>query len=218
MNLEKARYNMIEQQVRSWDVLDENILALLASVHRENFVPTTLQAFAFTDMQIPLAHNQVMMPPREEGRMLQALKITPEERILEIGTGSGFITLLLSKLSQSVLSVEIFPELRTQAMQKLEAAKLKIGTLELGDGCDGWERGGPYDVICVTGSLPACPPSLKRQMKVGGRLFTVIGNAPAMSAVLITRLGPDEWSEEKLYETVIPRLITTRREKNDFEF
>jgi len=208
MNIEKARFNMVEQQVRPWDVLDGRVLDLMASLPREQFVPPEYQQLAFADVRIPLGHGQEMQPPREEGRLLQALNVQPSDTALEIGTGSGYVTALLASAARQVFSVDIIPEFVTSAQAKLNSLGLasKV-TLEVGDASAGWDHYGPYDVIAITGSLVAVPESYKRSLKIGGRLFCIEGDQPAMTAKLISRTGEQSWSETSLFETVVARLI-----------
>jgi protein-L-isoaspartate(D-aspartate) O-methyltransferase len=206
MNLEQARHNMIVQQIRPWDVMDDQVLDLMTRTPREDFVPPQYRNIAFTDMEIPLGHGQVMMTPRLEARMLQALAVQPDESVLEIGTGSGYVTALLAQLARHVYSVEIVPDLKQAAEQRLAMRGLTNVTLDEGDAAAGWPRHGSYDVIAVTGSLPTLPPGLQQQLNVGGRLFAVVGEAPTMVALLISRLGESEWAQEGLFETVLPPL------------
>ncbi len=208
MNIEKARFNMVEQQVRPWDVLDGRVLDLMASLPREQFVPAEYAGLAFADVRIPLGHGQEMLPPREEGRILQALDVQPGDTALEIGTGSGYLTALLASSARHVYSVDITPEFVTSAQSKLN--NLGLGnkvTLEVGDASAGWDHYGPYDVIAITGSLVKVPDSLRRSLKIGGRMFCIEGDLPAMTAKLITRTGDQSWTETCLFETVVPRLI-----------
>ncbi len=206
MNLEQARHNMIVQQIRPWDVMDDQVLDLVMRTPREDFVPSQYRNLAFTDMEIPLGHGQTMMPPRLEARMLQALAVEPDESVLEIGTGSGYVTALLAQLARHVYSVEIVPQLKQAAARVLAARGLSNITLDEGDAAAGWPRHGSYDVIAVTGSVPMLTADLQQGLNVGGRLFVVVGEAPAMEALLITRLGENEWSRESLFETVLPPL------------
>lgn len=211
MNLEQARHNMIVQQIRPWEVMDDQVLDLIMRTPREDFVPPQYRNLAFTDMAIPLGHGQVMMPPRLEARMLQALAVQPDESVLEIGTGSGYVTALLAQLARHVYSVEIVPELKHAAEHRLAARGLTNVTVDEGDAAAGWPRRGSYDVIAVTGSLPELRPELQQELNVGGRLFVVVGEAPAMEARLITRLGEHEWAAESLFETVLPPLQNAPR-------
>ncbi len=207
MNLDQARLNMIEQQIRPWEVLDQRVLDLLTTVPREDFVPEAYRLLAFADMNIPLGNGQVMMPPRVEARILQALNVQEDETVLEIGTGSGYVTALLASLAKQVISVDINADMTRQAGDKLAAHGITNVTLETGDGAHGWNTHAPYDAIVITGSLPILPATFKQALKVDGRLLAIIGDAPAMEVVLITRVGEMEWAEEALFETDLPALI-----------
>ncbi len=207
MTLERARENMIENQVRAWDVLDQRVLDVMTAVPREDFVPGAYRDLAFADTEIPLGRGQAMMAPKVEGRLLQALDVQPSEKVLEVGTGSGYATALLAELGGHVHSVEIFPEFTARAEQSLAAHGIRNATLEVGDAAQGWERHAPYNVIAVTGSLYLLPEAFRHSLKVGGRLFVVLGEAPAMQAMLITRRGEDGWSQESLFETVLAPLV-----------
>lgn len=206
-NLEQARFNMIEQQIRPWEVLDPRVLALLPQLPREEFVPPTHQNLAFADTELPLGHGQVMLSPRIEARLLQTLDMRPSDTVLEIGTGSAYLTALLARSGKQVYSVDIFADFIESARAKLAAHGITNVTLEAGDAACGWAAHAPYDVIAVTGSLPLFSDMFQQQLNVGGRLFMVVGQAPSMEALLITRLGPAEWSRESLFETAIPPLI-----------
>jgi protein-L-isoaspartate(D-aspartate) O-methyltransferase len=214
MDFAQARFNMVEQQVRPWEVLDASVLSRMASLPRDEFVPSEYRRLAYADIQIPLGEGQVMMPPRVEGRMLQALQVGPADRVLEVGTGSGFVTALLASLGRHVTSVEIFESLHTRARARLRDHGIHNVSPELGDAVRGWPANAPYDAIAVTGSMPAPDGYFERQLGLGGRLFVIVGEAPAMEARLITRTGEDQWSTESLFETVIPRLVgATERER-----
>lgn len=202
---EQARFNMVEQQIRPWEVLDPKVLDLLQQVPREDFVPAQYQGLAFADLEIPLGHGAAMLSPKLEARMLQALDIQPGDSVLEIGTGSGHMTALLAKLARKVTSVEIEPELSTVAGRKLAAHGIHNVLLEVGDGANGWGDD-TYDVIVLTGSTPLLPAAHRQQLKPGGRLLAVVGEAPVMEAVLLTRLGDDVYKQEALFETSIPML------------
>ncbi len=206
-NLALARHNMIEQQIRPWDVLDQRVLELIESLPREEFVPAAYLSLAYADLNIPLEHGEVMMAPKLEARMLQALAIQPGETALEIGTGSGYVTALLARSAKHVYTVDIHAGFVQQAQQKLAAHGMHNVTLDVGDASGGWEQHGPYDLIAVTGSLPVLPDSLRRGLKTGGRLFVISGDAPVMTAFLITRVGEDSWSQQALFETVLPPLV-----------
>ncbi len=217
LNFEKARFNMVEQQVRPWEVLDQRVLDLMLKVPREDYVLPEHRALAFCDMELPLGHGQVMLPPRLAARMVQALRIQPEDSVLEVGTGSGYVTALLAALGGQVFSVEIVPELKALAEKLLGEHGVENVTLDEGDAVEGWPRRGTYDAIAMTGSVPVLPDGLKQGLNIGGRLFVVVGEAPVMEALLITRVADDEWLRESLFETVIPPLTNAPR-PNGFEF
>lgn len=204
--MEQARFNMIEQQIRPAEVLDPLVLNTISEVHRELFVPKEYMELAFSDTNIPLNEFESMMSPIQEARLLQALNIQSDDNILEIGTGSGYLTALLAKLGSHVTSIEIDQNLSDSASQKLRANNINNVTLEVGDGSKGWASKAPYDVIAVTGSLPIMCDEYKFQLKPGGRLFVIVGTAPAMEARLITRVSDNQWSEEELFETSINAL------------
>jgi len=206
LNFEQARFNMIEQQIRPAEVLDYRVLDTIAATPREDFVPEDFRELAFSDINIPIGDGEVMMKPIMEARLLQALNVQPGDRILEIGTGSGYFTALLAKLGQSVDSVEIDPVLLQQAQARLEAHGISNVTLTEGDGARGWDQGGDYDVIAITGSLPSLPESMKQKLSINGRLIAIIGTAPVMEVTLITRLSSDQWTLDALYETELPAL------------
>jgi len=206
MSAETARHNMIEQQIRPWDVLDNTVLNLIADVPREEFVPAGFHNLAFADINIPLAHGEAMMSPKLEARILQALDIKPTETALEIGTGSGYLTALLAKLARHVYSVDIHEDFVNYTRSKLNDDDVVNVTIEQGDAAAGWPQHGPYDVIAVTGSLPLLPDSLRESLKVGGRLFVIEGDSPVMEAKLITRLSDNEFQSENLFETDLAPL------------
>lgn len=208
MNVNIARTNMVQQQVRPWNVFDSRILNAMSIVPRERFVLPKFQHLAFSDAFVPIGHNQVTLPPAVAGRILQVLNITSEDRVLEIGTGTGYFTALISHLAKSVLSVEINPDLSMQAAELFKEIKelhsTKI-TLEISDAVYGKPSEPPFDVIVFTGSLPLLPKILLEQLKMDGRLFVVLGTFP-MKATLITR-AKNGWTETSLFETDIPPLI-----------
>jgi protein-L-isoaspartate(D-aspartate) O-methyltransferase len=210
IDLEKARYNMVEQQIRQWDVLDQQVLDLLFTVRREDFAPAKYRSLAFTDMEIPLKDNALpderMLAPKLEARMVQELAIKPADRILEIGTGSGYMTALLAKRGAHVTSVEINPEFAAAALAKLNAHGITNATVEVGDGARGWAARAPYDVIVLTGSVPVLAEDFQRSLKPGGRLLAVVGEAPVMEALLVTCAGGASYSKLALFETCIPAL------------
>ena len=209
--IEQARFNMIEQQIRTWDVLDQRVLDVMNSVPREQFVPEHYRSLAFADTNIPLGHDQVMMAPKLEGRLLQALAITADDAVLEIGTGSGYLTACLARLGKHVTSIDITADFTTAAAAKLEAQGISNVTLETFDAAEGIESDKRYDVIAVTGSLPLLQQQFQKNLAVGGRLFIITGSLPIMEANLITRVDENHWSSECLLETCIPPLLHAAR-------
>ena len=205
-DLENARYNMVEQQVRPCEIIDERVLETLRTVPRENFVPEQYQGLAFADIHVPLADGSVMMKPMQEGFMLQALNIQKGERVLEIGTGSGFITACLVKLGGNVTSYEIDEEISKQAAERLHQQGIDGVTLVTGDIFDADLAEGSFDVIAVTGSLPTISEKLESLLVLGGRMFVIKGSEPAMCASIISRDGSGQLAKQKLCETVIPPL------------
>jgi protein-L-isoaspartate(D-aspartate) O-methyltransferase len=206
INIESARHNMVVSQIRTGSVLDDRILELVGRGPRQDFVPDTLRNLAFVDMQIPLGAGEVMMAPLVEARLLQELVIKPTDKILEIGTGSGYLTWLLAQLGARVHSVEIRPEFTDRAAGRLAAHGAHNVQLEIGDGARGWDRHAPYDVIVVTGSLPLLPDGFRKNLAVGGRLIAIVGQSPAMEARLITRITETSYDTRGLFETDLPVL------------
>jgi len=205
--LESARHNMIEQQIRPWDVLDQKVLHVMADIPRERFVAPEQKSLAFMDIEVPLSHGEAMMSPKMEGRLLQALDVKPTDVAFEIGTGSGYLTACLASLGSSVFSVEIHQDLHLQAKSRLGSLGIKNATLWTGDAAQGWALPpSNYDVIAVTGSIPEYDPCFEQQLKLGGRLFIVVGTAPIMTAMLITRVGDKAFSQTKLFETDLKAL------------
>lgn len=219
MNYEQARFNMIEQQIRPWEVLDSHVLALLAVIRREDFVPPACKVMAFVDMQIPLPPqnnpSQCMLEPKVEARILQDLAVQKHEKVLEIGAGSGYMAALLAHRAQQVISLEIEPELVDMARRNLQKAGVYNAEVRLADGAanlaeavsDNGALRGPFDVIVLSGSVAAVPPELLDQLKVGGRLSAIVGEAPMMRATLITRVAKDAWRTTQAWDTVAPRLV-----------
>lgn len=203
---EKARFNMIEQQIRTWEVLDPKVLQLLHDVPRENFVPEAYQGLAFADIEIPLASGQSMLSPKLEARILQSLSIEPTDKVLHIGTGSGYFTALLAHQAAHVYSLEIDAELNATASFKLAENGIHNVTMELANGVNGFPAKQPYDVIVFTGSSPAEPPNVREQLSVGGVMFIVLGKAPVMQATLIQRVSETAYKQDVLFETCIPEL------------
>jgi len=216
LNLDQARFNMVEQQVRTWEVLDPRVLNILRDVPREDFVPARYRKLAFADLRIPLDQGRVMMKPLEEGRALQALGIEPGQRVLEIGTGSGFLAACMAGLGGQVVSVEIHAELAESAAARLE--RLQVSGVEVvqADALDGFSPEGRFDAVVVTGSARQVPDVFKAWVAEGGRLFAVRGDSPAMEAVCLTRRG-DRWAEDSLFETDLPRLIGAE-DRPEFDF
>lgn len=206
MDFEQARFNMVEQQIRTWNVLDQHVLDLLLKMQREDFVPAAYRNLAFVDMEIPLGHGEVMLTPKLEARILQELAIKKTDKVLEVGTGSGYLTALLAREAHYVYSVEILPDLKAQAAEKLKAHGVHNVTLEEGDAAHGWDRHGPYDVIVLTGSVPVLPDTFFASLNRGGRMFAVVGDAPVMEAKLVTCLGEGACRTTDLFETCIPPL------------
>ena len=207
MDMNAAREMMLKQQIRAWDVLDDDVLDLIASTPREIFVPAPYRQVAFADENIPLGHDQIMMSPGTEGRLIQALCLKPNDKILEVGTGSGYLTALLAKASHHVYSVEIYEDFLTSAKAKLAQLAITNVTLKAGNAVIGWVEQQPYDVICLTGSLPRLPKTLRYQLNIGGRLFAVLGNHPMMEAILVVRTDESSWQTQFLFETNVPRLL-----------
>ena len=208
MDVEQARFNMVEQQIRPWDVLDQGVLDLLRELRREDFVPEEHRSLAFSDMEIPLGHGEVMLSPKFEATILQEAGVKAGDRVLEVGTGSGFMTALLARMANRglVRSVDIVPEFVARAEAILKRHGINNVVLEVGDAAQGWPQGGPYDIVVLTGSVPVLPAAFLASLKVGGRLFAVVGEAPVMEARLITRVAEDAYRTANLFETVIPPL------------
>ncbi|MBT8071308.1 MAG: protein-L-isoaspartate O-methyltransferase [Xanthomonadales bacterium] len=217
MNFEQARFNMVEQQVRPWEVLDPRVLELLEKTHREDFVPVRYRKMAFADFAVPLDHDQSMMKPVVEGRLLQSLELKEDETVLEIGTGSGFITACLAQMAKRVVSVDIHEQFTTEAEAKLKDKDIHNVELETGDAMSGWQPEQAHDVLVVTGSVDDVPDHFRGWVNPGGRMFVVCGDAPAMEAKLLTKLNATEWREESLFETDLPRLINAGKAP-EFEF
>lgn len=204
--MEQARFNMIEQQIRPCEVLEGRILKLLELVRREDFVPADKKGLAFADLEIPLGHGALMWQPKLEARVVQELHLTHSDKVLEVGTGSGYLTVLLSMLAKQVTSVEIVPDLSARARQNLQRYKRENITLEIGDAAQGWGNGVSYDVIVLTGSTPALPQAFQNSLNIGGRLFAIVGDAPVMEAKLITRVAQDVYETVNIMETSVAPL------------
>ena len=208
MNFEQARFNMIEQQIRPWEVLDQNVLDLLFAVRREDFVPAALQRLAFADAEIPLGHGAVMLAPKIEAHALQAVQVKKHESVLEIGTGSGYMAALLAAHAKHVTTLEIVPALADTARANLKRSGIDNVTVETADGANGFAAQAPYDVIVISASVSAVPQELLAQLKFGGRLFAIVGEEPVMEARLITRESEDGFRTLPLFETVTAPLTS----------
>lgn len=217
MNFDEARHNMVEQQVRPWEVLDARVLELFGSIQREDFVPVRYRKLAFADLAIPLDHGEFMMKPVVEGRMLQAADIAPGETVLEVGTGSGFITACLAQLASHVVSVDIHESFTADVGRRLAELGIDNVDLHTGDVMNGWQPEQAQDVVVVTGSVPVIPEIFQGWVNPGGRLFCITGQSPAMEAVLMTRLNATEWRRESLFETDLPPLVNSVKAA-EFEF
>lgn len=221
MNFEKARFNMVEQQIRTWEVLDQDVLDLLYAVPREDFVPPAYRGLAFTDMEIPLGEGtnpgERMMAPKMEARIVQELSIKKSDRVLEVGTGSGYLTALLAHRAAHVRSVEINPRLADFGRANLTRQGVENAAVETGDASHGWISQAPYDVIVLGGSTPALPASLLGQLAPQGRLFAVVGDAPVMVARRVTCTAPGTYASVELFDTMIAPLVNAERPSR-FEF
>lgn len=206
MNIEQARFNMIEQQIRPWNVLDQDVLDLLVVVKREDFVPAAYKALAFVDTEIPLPGGEAMFTPKIEARILQEVQVKKHENVLEIGAGSGYMAALLAHKARHVTSIEILPELKELAQTNLARAGVTNVTVELGDGSQGWSTGAPFDVIVISGALEELPEAFLKQVKVGGRIAAIVGQAPVMTAQIITRVSETAYDTVKVFETNVKQL------------
>lgn len=216
-NRREARFNMIEQQIRTWEVLDPVVLALLDEVPRENFVPESQIGLAFADTELPIGYGQTMLSPKLEGRILQALSIKATDKVLLIGTGSGYLTALLAALASHVDAVEINPALSKIAKARLEKQHIRNVTFHIEDGVNGFPDNAPYDIIVFTGSLPLRPLDAEKMLNTGGRLFVVTGEKPIMQAILTQRIGAESFRRDILFETSLPELINAPQAPK-FEF
>ena len=217
MDLQQARLNMIEQQIRPWEVLDQNVLNLLNEIYREEFIPDAYQDLCFADTRLPIGHEQTTMTPKIEARVLQSLTINPEDSVLEIGTGCGYLTALLAKSAKHVRSIDIFPDFIDSVKAKI--AKTELTNIEL-ENCDAYsifEQSAKYDVIVLTASLPTMDDRFLNLLNDGGRLFVIIGESPVMEACVFTRQSDSSWSQESIFETDLPALIGAEH-KETFKF
>ena len=217
MNIEQARFNMIEQQIRPWNVLDQDVLELLLVVKREDFVPAAYKTLAFADTEIPLPGGEAMFTPKIEARILQEVQLKKHENVLEIGAGSGYMAALLAHKARHVTSIEINPELKELAQTNLARCGVSNVTVELGDGAQGWGTGAPFDVIVISGALEVLPEAFLKQVKVGGRIAAIIGQAPAMTAQVITRVTETAYDTVKVFETNV-KLLSDSVKHSRFTF
>lgn len=207
MNIEQARFNMIEQQIRPWDVLDLEVLGLLSIVKRENFVPAAYRDLAFADLELPLPGGHKMLFPRVEARVLQELAVKKHENVLLIGAGSGYLAALFAARAQHVTAVEIDPVVAKLAEDNLRNNGVTNAEVVLGDGSRGWPEKAPYDVICVAGGLPVVPQEMLEQLKTGGRLSAFVGGRPVMKAQIITRIDDKQYRVADVFETYVDHLV-----------
>ncbi len=221
MDFEKARFLMVEQQIRTWEVLDQGVLDLLFAVKREDFVPIAYRSLAFVDMEIPLDHQQTMMAPKLEARILQEVAPKSNERVLEIGTGSGYLTALLAKQAESVTSIDIFENFSLAAAATLARIGVINVHLKTGDAAESavsiLASRETFDVIVLAGSVPMLPKAYLDMLNLNGRLFAVVGDAPAMKATLFTNTGDTAFTADDLFETVLTPLINAKQPSR-FEF
>jgi protein-L-isoaspartate(D-aspartate) O-methyltransferase len=205
-HMAQARFNMIEQQIRPWEVLDLKVLKLLATVHREDFVPLAHKAMAFADLEVPLPAGQYMLAPRVEARMLQDLAIQSRDKVLEVGAGSGFMAALLGYQAQRVITLEIVPELADMARTNLQKATIRNVDVRCADGANGLPAEAPFDVIVLSGSVAEIPRALLEQLQVGGRLGAIVGDEPVMRATVVTRTSATDFQTIHPWDTVAARL------------
>ena len=213
VNLEQARFNMVEQQVRTWEVLDQRVLDTLEALPRERYVPARHRNLAYSDLNLPLGHGEVMLSPKMEGRILQALDVKPDEQALEIGTGSGYLTACLARMGAQVTTVDIHQEFSEGAQALLGSEGFDNVSFKVADASKGWDDGRRFDAIAVTGSLPEMHEGFHRALTLGGRLFLVVGESPVMEALLITRVSEDQWATESMFDTDVPALVNAPRHK-----
>ncbi len=217
MNIEQARFNMIEQQIRPWNVLDQDVLDALVVVKREEFVPAAYKSLAFVDTEIPLPGGEAMFTPKLEARLLQEVQLKKHETVLEIGAGSGYMAALLAHKGRHVTTVDILLELTALAESNLAKAGVTNVTVEHGDGAQGWAKGAPFDVIVISGALEVLPEAFLKQIKVGGRIAAIVGRAPAMTANIITRVSETAYDTVKVFETDV-KYLRSAVTPSHFEF
>ena len=207
MNIEQARFNMVEQQIRPWEVLDPDVLELLFQVKREDFVPPEHRSIAFADLEVPLGHGESMMQPKVEARILQDLAVQPHETVYEVGTGSGYLTALLARRARHVTSAEIYPDLKSRAERNLRAVGAANVTLLEGDSARAPLAESAFDVIVLTGSTPVLPQAFLDRLSPGGRLFAVVGDSPVMKAVVVRQPVAGSFQHAELFETLLKPLV-----------
>lgn len=217
MNFEQARYNMVEQQIRPWEVLDFDVLDLLMSVRREEFVPEAYKSLALSEAEIPLGHGASMLIPVIEGKILQAIQVKRSDKVLEVGAGSGYFAALLAARADWVRTVEIDPALVTMAHENLKRYGVENVIVEEGDAIRGWPGNAPYDLIVVSGGVPFIPETLLQQIKVGGRLFAFVGEPQLMTATLVTQVSEGNFRTESLFENAVP-MMRNAPQKSQFKF
>ncbi len=217
MNFEKARFNMVEQQIRPWEVLDFDVLDLLMSVRREEFVPEAYKSLALSEAEIPLGHGGSMLIPVIEGKILQAIQVKRSDKVLEVGAGSGYFAALLAARADWVRTVEIEPALVTMAHENLKRYGVENVIVEEGDAICGWPSKAPYDLIVVSGGVPFIPETLLQQLKVGGRLFAFVGEPQLMTATLVTQVSEGNFRTESLFENAVP-MMRNAPQKSQFKF
>jgi protein-L-isoaspartate(D-aspartate) O-methyltransferase len=198
---------MVQQQIRPWKVLDFDVLDVMGRLPREKFVAPELQSLAYADTSLPLGNGQVMLTPKEQGRIAECLQLSRGDRVLEVGTGSGYLTAVLASLAGQVTTVDIFDDFVESARSRLNELGIDNVQWEVGDAANGWDKGAPFDAIAITGSLLEVPDVYKQSLKVGGRLFCIVGVEPAMQARLIVKTGDDAFSDTGIFETLVPRLV-----------
>jgi protein-L-isoaspartate(D-aspartate) O-methyltransferase len=211
MDMERARFNMIEQQIRPWEVLDPEVLDILAAVKREDFVPAAHRALAFADLELPIGNGQTMLQPKIDARVLQEVNVRSTDVVLEVGTGSGYMAALLAANAEYVHTVEIDSVLAETARQNLRQAGITNVSVEIGDASQGWSASSPYDVIVISGALRELPEAFLQQLKPGGRLVAFIGEPPVMEAQLVTRTADRAFTTINLFETVVAPLSSRKR-------
>ena len=207
MDFEMARFNMIEQQIRPWEVLDTGVLELLRKVPREVFVAQAQRGLAFADLNLPIGHDEAMWQPKIEARILQALAPTTRDHVLEVGTGSGYLTALLASCSEHVTTIDIHSDFIGLAAERLQTQKISNVQLVEGDGARGWPSSKPWDVVVLTGSVPTLPSAYRDILAHGGRLAAVVGREPVMEAMLYVRQDEDTWSTRSLFDTMLRPLV-----------